>query len=290
MNNYKQHHEQQLLEVFHGLDVPATRIKEAMHYALFPGGKRLRAVLTYLCGELFAVPLAALDSIAIAVEMTHCYSLVHDDLPAMDNDDFRRGKASCHRAFDEATAILVGDGLQALAIELLLERLPEYLSPLQVIGITKALVAACGPSGMVSGQSLDLSELSQASITEEDLRRIHGLKTGKLLEACVNMVLIAATPEPVLESSLREFGRILGLVFQMQDDYLDHYSSDDRLGKGRSSDAANRKLTFASLYPQEALFALIINQIQQAKNALRCFGDRAKELQQLLEDLRHRME
>ena len=135
--NYIERHEKILNDLINKIEIPAPRIKEAMIYVLFPGGKRLRPTLVYLCGELIDAPLQSLDLIAAAIEFTHCYSLVHDDLPAMDNDDFRRGKPSCHRAFDEATAILVGDALQSLAIEILVTELPHSLSLDKVIKTMK---------------------------------------------------------------------------------------------------------------------------------------------------------
>ena len=154
--NYKERHERVLHDLIEQADIPAERIREAMIYTLFPGGKRMRPMLVYLCGELLEIDLKTLDIIAAAIELIHCYSLVHDDLPAMDDDDTRRNKPSCHRAFDEATAILVGDGMQALAIDILLQYLPQSLPAAQIIAITHELIKACGPSGMVSGQSLIL--------------------------------------------------------------------------------------------------------------------------------------
>ena len=247
MEHYVSRHEAVLRQLVDLANIPAQRIKDAMLYSLFPGGKRLRPVLVYLCGELIDVPLETLDIIAAAIELMHCYSLIHDDLPAMDNDDFRRGKPSCHRAFDEATAILVGDGMQAFAVDILLTQLSELLPPTQIIGLTHELTKACGISGMVSGQSLDLSELARHDIDEQQLRHIHLLKTGQLITACINMVLIAANPTLAATAALRDFAQHLGLVFQMQDDYLDRFGQPDSLGKGRASDSENQKTTFATI-------------------------------------------
>lgn len=289
INNYRTRHEQILRDLLDSTNIPAERIQKAMHYALFPGGKRLRPVLVYLCGGLIGVNQPSLDMIAAAIELTHCYSLVHDDLPAMDDDDLRRGKPSCHRAFDEATAILVGDGMQALAIDILLSHLPKSLPMNQVIEVTHELVKACGPAGMVSGQSLDLSELTKPSISEQQLCEIHQLKTGKLIMACINMVIAAGHPPLSSANALRQFANHLGLVFQMQDDYLDHYGTTELLGKGRSSDAANCKLTFANLYNKDELSALITQHFKQAQQALATFAARADDLQALLSYLQHRM-
>lgn len=288
ISNYLQHYEQILHTIMDNSSIPAARVKEAMEYALFPGGKRLRPTLVYLCGELIDTPLPCLDAIAAAIELTHCYSLVHDDLPAMDNDDLRRGKPSCHRAYDEATAILVGDGLQALAIEVLVTHLPQYIDAPKVIEVVHELVKASGPSGMISGQSLDLSELGKLDITEAQLRTIHSLKTGKLISACINMVLAASSADEVMASALRNYAEHLGLVFQMQDDYLDAYAETEVLGKGRSSDNANKKMTFTSLYAQAPLFALINHHFQLAKNALIPFEHQATTLLTLTESLQQR--
>lgn len=293
MNDKVQSHLSRLESVLQSIvveaDIPAKRIQEAMYYALFPGGKRLRPKLVYLCGDLLQVSPETLDIIAAAIELTHCYSLIHDDLPAMDNDDFRRGRPSCHRAFDEATAILVGDGMQALAIDILLKHLPKTLTLSQTIDITQELIFASGPSGMVSGQSLDLSELAKPGTSEEQLKIIHELKTGRLIQACIHMVLIAANPSPDQASALKAFARHLGLVFQMQDDYLDKYGHTAILGKARASDTANDKTTFASLYDKEQLSHLIHEYYENAASHLGIFSHQADAMLQLIDGLRQRM-
>ncbi|MDI9819076.1 MULTISPECIES: polyprenyl synthetase family protein [unclassified Legionella] len=288
ISHYQTRHESTLHELLAEADIPAEQIRNAINYALFPGGKRLRPVLVYLGGEIINVELPVLDIIAAAIELIHCYSLVHDDLPAMDNDDLRRGKPSCHKAFSEATAILAGDGMQALAIDLLLRYLPQYLPLDQVIAITHDLVKASGPAGMVSGQSLDLSELSNANINESELRTIHSLKTGQLISTCFDMVLTAGHCSPVITQALKSYATHLGLVFQMQDDYLDYYAKTDSLGKGRASDAANNKRTFASLYDKESLFHLITTHFQQAKDVLLPLAAQAKNLVALTDYLQQR--
>lgn len=282
------HHELVLHSLLNAAEIPAPRIKEAMNYALFPGGKRLRPMLVYLCGALLNTPLPRLDLIAAAIELTHCYSLVHDDLPAMDNDDLRRGKPSCHRQFDEATAILVGDGMQALAIEILLTQLPNSLPLPQVIKVIQALVNACGPAGMVSGQSMDLSELANPKISEEKLREIHWLKTGRLILSCIDMTLAASAPTPEEIAALRTFAQHLGIAFQMQDDFLDSYCKTNLLGKNRLSDASNQKTTYANLYPKEQLMAFIKQQFSLTQQALAIFGERADDLIHLVETLHDR--
>lgn len=288
IKGYLSRHEQVLQEILKQADIPAKHIKDAIEYALFPGGKRLRPMLTYLCGVLCDVPLTTLDTIAASLELTHCYSLVHDDLPSMDNDDFRRGKPSCHRAFDEATAVLVGDGMQALAIDILLNRLPISLSAPQVLAITNSLVKASGPSGMVSGQSLDLTELKNPNILESRLSYIHNLKTGKLFSACVNMVILAGNLSEQKSLALESFAGCLGQVFQMQDDYLDRFGNAESLGKGRASDTANQKITYATIYTKQELFQRIQAHFQEAKDLLQVFGKEATDLLYLVNSIEQR--
>ncbi|MGQ3888048.1 polyprenyl synthetase family protein [Legionella sp. CNM-1927-20] len=290
LNYYIKRHEAFLKKFIDQIEIPAKRIKEAIYYTLFPGGKRIRPLLVYLSGEALDVALPCLDRIAVAVELTHVYSLIHDDLPAMDNDDFRRGKPSCHRAFDEATAILVGDGMQALAIDILLTELPQILPPSQVIAIAHELVHASGPTGMVSGQSLDLSELTNIDINESQLHTIHELKTGKLISACVKMAIAAGNPDPKLKIALSQYAAYIGLVFQMQDDYLDLHAPIDKLGKNRASDLANQKVTFAKLYSQNKLLDLISTYFQKAKDELSPFYDKTKGLLALTDFLHIRCE
>jgi farnesyl diphosphate synthase len=242
-----------------------------------------------LAGELLNVDLQVLDVIGAGIELTHCYSLIHDDLPAMDDDDVRRGKPSCHKAYNEATAILVGDGMQALAIEVLLTRLSPLLPPAQVIKITQELVNASGVSGMVSGQSLDLSELSKTTLTEDELQEIHQLKTGKLISACFSMALLAhESVDEAISTSLTTYAQHLGLVFQIQDDYLDHYAPNNILGKNRSSDLANEKTTFATLFNKKQLEEKINAHYEQAIQCLKLFDTKAQALIELTRKLHHR--
>lgn len=294
MNNsvislYKNRHNQVLQNIIETTDIPAKRLKDAIYYSLFPGGKRLRPVLVYLCGELLDTNPDALDIIAASIELMHSFSLVHDDLPAMDNDDFRRNKLSCHCEFDEATAILVGDGMQALAIDILLTKLPNYLELTKVIAITHELLVACGASGMVSGQSLDMSELNNPNIDEKTLYEIHLLKTGKLIIACIQMTIKASNPTPSAIQALNEFAKNLGILFQMQDDYLDLYGANNSLGKNRSSDRENEKITFANIHDKNKLASLINEHITKAEQALTILGDKANNLLNLLAYLTKRL-
>lgn len=285
---YIQRHEAFLKHLIQTTSIPAPPIQAALEYTLLSGGKRIRPLLVYLSGTLLDLPLDILDYIAAAIEMTHCYSLIHDDLPAMDNDDFRRGKPSCHKAFDEATAILAGDGLQALALEILIRGLPAFLEASHILAIMESLLQASGVSGMVSGQSLDLSELSKNTISEEELKNIHSLKTGKLIAACCTMTLKAHNnPSKAEARALKTYAQHLGLVFQMQDDYLDCYATHV-LGKERASDLANQKTTFATLLSREALEGEIELHYRVALDALGIFQDRASGLIGLTEGLKAR--
>ncbi len=289
IDQYKQRHDRYLQQVLEQFDIPAQVIHNALHYCLFPGGKRIRPILVYLFGELLDVNLKAVDAIAAAIELTHSYSLIHDDLPAMDDDDLRRGKASCHKAFDEATAILVGDGLQAMALQIVLEQLPPLLAASQVIAVSLELLKASGLSGMVSGQSLDLTELNQAEAKETVLCKIHQLKTGKLISACVEMVLATQVlMEEEASRALRTYAYHIGFAFQIQDDYLDHYAPTSQLGKNRSSDLANQKTTFADLYPKKQLEEKINTHYQLAIGALHSFGEKNKPLIELTLQLQNR--
>lgn len=288
---YVERHGQFLEQILDETKIPARDIRDALNYTLFPGGKRIRPLFVYLAGGLFDVDLHILDVLASAVELTHCYSLIHDDLPAMDDDDLRRGKPSCHKAFDEATAILVGDGMQALSVEILLTRLAPLLPPSKILAITKSLVQAIGVNGMISGQSLDLSELCKSSVTEEVLREIHDLKTGRLILACFEMVF--ATQNELHEQSeiaLRTYARHIGLVFQMQDDYLDHYAPKDVLGKAKSSDLANQKTTYATIFSKEKLEKEITTHYKIAVDSLKLFDSKAQPLLEFTQKLQERSE
>jgi len=201
-----------------------SRLTKAMQYACLNGGKRLRPLLVYAAGLDFGAEEAALDKLALAVEFIHCYSLIHDDLPAMDNDDFRRGQPSCHKAFDEATAILAGDALQALAFEMLTKAsLPTGRLQLMLQHFTRA----CGFLGMAGGQALDL-EAKLPHITIEQIKKIHYLKTAALIQVSILLGAYASTTEiPQRINELAQLGEELGLAFQIQDDVYDY--EEDRL-------------------------------------------------------------
>ena len=289
INYFIQRHEDVLEKILKSNNVPSDLIRSAMYYSLIPGGKRMRPMLVYLSGDLIGVDKKILDIIAASIELTHCYSLIHDDLPAMDNDDLRRGRPSCHKAYDEATAILVGDGLQALAIEILLRDLTPLLPAEQIIAITQELVKASGVNGMVSGQSLDLTELAKPTLSEQKLEEIHLLKTGKLISACFEMVLAAQSlVDESIKNALRTYAYHIGLVFQIQDDYLDYYAPTKLLGKSRSSDLANEKCTYATLFNKSQLEEKIEQHYQIATQALNLFGEKAFVFKEITQSLHNR--
>ncbi|HQR81386.1 MAG: hypothetical protein B7Z05_01875 [Thiotrichales bacterium 32-46-8] len=221
------------------------RLFDAINYSVLDAGKRLRPALTYAVGESLGTPLSLLDAPAAAIELIHCYSLVHDDLPAMDDDDLRRGKPTTHIAFDEATAILVGDALQAMAFDLLSQA--TELTCAQRLEMIRVLSRAAGANGMVAGQMRDMMA-EHTPLTIDELRRLHQQKTGALIEAAVSFGGLASTQanEAILHG-LERYGAHLGLAFQIQDDILDVTETSAQLGKPQGSDERNDKTTFVSL-------------------------------------------
>jgi len=212
------------------------RLHQAMHHAVLNGGKRLRPLLVYATGQALQAPIENLDSPAVAVELIHCYSLIHDDLPSMDNDDQRRGQLACHKAFDEATAILAGDALQSLAFSCLNE-----------IKMVQILAKASGSQGMAGGQDLDLAAEGQ-TLELLALQYIHQLKTGALLEASIELgVMAAGCCQHSIMTHLKKFAQAIGLAFQIQDDLLDAQGNSHCLGKTAGLDAINHKVTYPSL-------------------------------------------
>ena len=219
------------------------KLAEAMRYAVLGGGKRIRPLLCFATAECLGLNPDAVLPAATAVELIHAFSLVHDDLPAMDDDDLRRGKPATHKAFDEATAILAGDALQSMAFEQLAQRAPAQ----QAAGLVVTLAQATGATGMTGGQAIDLASEGQ-QIDLDTLERLHRLKTGALLSACVSLVC-QWDPESAGtdQAPLADFGRDIGLAFQIHDDVLDATRSSEELGKPGGSDQAANKSTWVSL-------------------------------------------
>jgi geranylgeranyl pyrophosphate synthase len=223
-----------------------ARLLEAMRYSTLAGGKRVRPVLVYTTGEALGAPLELLDAAACAVELIHVYSLVHDDLPAMDDDDLRRGRPTCHRAFDEATAILTGDALQARAFEVLAQA-PAGIPASARIEMLRVLANAIGTRGMAGGQAIDLEAVKQ-TLNEAQLERMHRQKTGALIQASVMLGAISAgAADAAQHAALESFGAEIGLAFQIQDDILDVEGSTDLLGKRAGADADLVKPTYPSV-------------------------------------------
>lgn len=240
-----------LERVLPSVEILPQRLHEAMRYSVLNGGKRMRPLLVYATGETLGLAPESLDLPAAAIELIHVYSLIHDDLPAMDDDVLRRGKPTCHCAYDEATAILAGDALQALAFQLLTQA-DEHISAQQRLRMIQQLSIACGSRGMVGGQAIDLAAVGQA-LTELELEQMHIHKTGALIRSSV---LLAAYTAPTLaEKSLIQldhYAKCLGLAFQVQDDILDIESDTQTLGKTRGADAAAGKPTYPSVMGMSA--------------------------------------
>ncbi|HVN46666.1 MAG TPA: farnesyl diphosphate synthase [Steroidobacteraceae bacterium] len=227
-------------------DAGTPRLREAMRYSVLGAGKRLRPTLVYLTGEALGAPLTQLDAPAAAVELIHVYSLVHDDLPAMDDDDLRRGRPTCHRAYDEATAILVGDALQALAFAVLAEDPPSVASAPLRLEMIRVLAYATGTSGMAGGQAVDLAAVGR-TLSVSEIEEMHRRKTGALIQGSVLLGALAAGVSGGPEfAGLERFGAEIGLAFQIQDDILDVEGDPAVLGKSTGADAAHSKPTYPS--------------------------------------------
>lgn len=226
-----------------------SKVTQAIHYSVMNGGKRIRPQIILILSEILNVDISNenVDLIAAAGELIHCYSLIHDDLPAMDDDDYRRGQLSCHKKFDEATAILTGDAIQPLSLEVLTSIEDPNLSDKTKLEIINLFARACGPEGMVEGQNRDILSENK-KLTEEELDQIHYLKTGKLIEACVLCVcLIKKNIDETLIEKLIEFSNKFGLAFQIRDDILDEIGDQDKIGKPTKSDIKNNKSTYPSI-------------------------------------------
>lgn len=227
-------------------DAGTPRLREAMRYSTLGGGKRLRPALVYLTGESLGAALTDLDAAAAAVELIHVYSLVHDDLPAMDDDDLRRGRPTCHRAYDEATAILVGDALQALAFAVLADDALGRIAPATRLSMIRTLAQAAGTVGMAGGQAVDLAAVGQ-TLSVDAVENMHRRKTGALIKGSVLLGALGAGIDSGENfRALQVFGDEIGLAFQIQDDILDVEGDAAVLGKTTGADAALSKPTYPS--------------------------------------------
>lgn len=259
-------------------DHPPERLHQAMRHAVLGGGKRLRPMLVYAAGAATGADESLLDAPAAAVELVHAFSLVHDDLPAMDDDALRRGQPTVHVAFDEATAILAGDALHTLAFEVLAgeTRAPETLR----LAWLATLAGATGAAGMCGGQALDMDGTGRALAVEE-LERLHALKTGALIRAAVRMGALAAAREDTTLQRLDAFASALGLAFQIRDDLLDIEASSEQLGKTAGKDAAQDKATYPALLGVDGARAAMARQVSRMEEALSGLAGELAPLQAL---------
>ena len=286
LKSYTQLVDAQLEQILPPASGPASKLYKAMRYSVFNGGKRVRPALCFAAAEAIGASGDNTAKVAAAVEMIHAYSLIHDDLPAMDDDDLRRGVPTCHIAFDEATAILAGDGLQSLAFKQLTELvdLPATIS-LKLIAILSDLA---GCHGMVSGQAVDLASTGKQLSTDE-LNYMHNHKTGALIEASVVMGALATNKASDTQiEALQQFARAIGLAFQIQDDILDIESSTEQLGKSQGSDSANDKATYTSILGVEKARSEADRLYQTSIDALSIFSDSAESLRTLATFIVHR--
>jgi len=243
----------------------SARLLEAMRYATLGGGKRLRALLVYATGEALNANTRAMDAAAAAVEMIHAYSLVHDDMPVMDDDDLRRGRPTCHKAYDEATALLVGDALQSLAFETLCD---SALSPEQQSAMVKRLAQASGVFGMAGGQAIDLESVGK-KLDLNALQSMHKLKTGALIRASVVLGALASKDcDETTLSHLERYADCIGLAFQVQDDVLDVIADTETLGKTQGADIALNKPTYPALLGLEKAQQKAVALIEKALGQL----------------------
>ena len=256
-----------------------SRLQAAMRHATLLGGKRMRPLLVYVTGDLFGADMATLDAPASAVELIHAYSLVHDDLPSMDNDALRRGQPTVHVAFDEATAILAGDALQTLAFQ----HLAEAPLPADVrIAMVRELAIASGAAGMCGGQAFDIDATGRGSaVSLDELQRLHALKTGALLRCSVRLGAIAGSADHSARAALDDYAEALGLAFQIRDDLLDIESDSATLGKTAGKDQAQNKATFPALMGIEASRTKLSELAEAMDTALLPFGDSAVLLARL---------
>jgi len=275
VEQYKSRTERFLKRQLNNADIAEPQLKSAMEYSLLLGGKRLRPFLVYATGELFDVPVAELDYVAGALEAIHSYSLIHDDLPAMDDDDLRRGQVTCHKKFDEATAILAGDTLQSFAFQLLSTNSFENITATEQVKLIALISQAA--THMCAGQSIDLLETdalpSEINSEEKELRlnalkHMHSLKTGALIKVSVLAGAISGKANEKDIKHLTEYAQSIGLAFQVWDDVLDIISDTETLGKPQGSDSDANKTTYPALLGLEQAKQKAQNLVQQAVQAL----------------------
>ena len=276
---HQQRFEEVLRQLLPSADVAPQRLHSAMRYSVLDGGKRVRPLLAFAAGELAGADVARVNYAAASVELIHAYSLVHDDMPCMDDDVLRRGKATCHVEYDEATALLVGDALQSLAFQLLSEsRLSgDANKQLQMV---KLLATASGSRGMAGGQAIDLASVgTQLSVPELEQMHIH--KTGALIRAAILLGAYCGNLNQEQLDKLDRFGKCIGLAFQVVDDVLDSEADTATLGKTAGKDADNDKPTYVTLLGVTAARKMASELHQEAMQSLTEFGSKARRLTEL---------
>lgn len=281
MQSSRQRVEHALSNWLPAADVIPHKLHEAMRYATLNGGKRIRPVLVYATGKTLDIPEHCLDGPACAVELVHAYSLVHDDLPAMDNDDLRRGQPTCHIKFDEATAILAGDALQALAFHILAHDETMAVNANRRLEMIDSLAVASGSRGMAGGQAIDLESVGK-ELNIIELENMHIHKTGALIRASVKLGALSRPDiEPEHLEKLDHYAKCIGLAFQIRDDILDVESSTETLGKTQGADAARNKPTYPSLIGLHRAQDMAQDMANQALESLSLFGKAADSLRNI---------
>ncbi|WP_198262649.1 (2E,6E)-farnesyl diphosphate synthase [sulfur-oxidizing endosymbiont of Gigantopelta aegis] len=277
--DYQQRVDQALETILQNSSNIAPELHQAMHYSVFNGGKRVRPLLVYLTGMALNIAPEKQDAAACAVELIHCYSLVHDDMPAMDDDDLRRGKPTCHKQFSEATALLTGDALQTLAFEVLGKN--TQIDAEQIVATINALAHASGAAGMAAGQAIDLAATGQ-QLSLQQLKLMHEHKTGALIHASVKMGALCAPETSATElAALEQYANNIGLSFQIKDDILDIESDTETLGKQQGADISLNKATYPALLGLAGAKEMAQQCHQNALDSLNIFDQKADPLRWL---------
>jgi len=278
---YQQRVDRALEQLIDNTSNIADELHQAMHYSLFNGGKRVRPLLVYLTGQALNIPAEHQDAAACAVELIHCYSLVHDDMPAMDDDDLRRGKPTCHKQFSEATALLTGDALQTLAFEALSQN--SYLDASLILPMIKVLAHASGAAGMAGGQAIDLAATGK-NLSLQELKIMHEHKTGALILASVQLGALCAKNTSTSDlNALENYAKNIGLSFQIKDDILDIESDTHTLGKQQGADISLKKATYPALLGLDGAKKMAQQCHQNALDSLSHFDQNADPLRWLSE-------
>jgi farnesyl diphosphate synthase len=277
-----------LTQTLSALPEHSETLKQAMKYALLTGGKRIRPFLIYALGKMLSVKEKDLDGPAAAIEAIHAYSLIHDDLPAMDDDNLRRGHPTLHIQFDEATAILAGDALQTMAFEILCDYPLSKELVVKRIELVKIICQASGYNGMCGGQAMDLAATDQ-HISQQQLQELHDKKTGALLSACVEMSIALSTDVTSQNRQhLMDFAKTIGLAFQVQDDILDVIGDSEVLGKPQGSDQAQKKSTYPAMLGLEQAKVYLNELHEQALQALHALPYNTQMLESFTDFVIHR--